>query len=136
MHGQQPVRRAVENPRRPTHRARRSLTDLRKCVLGGAPRLDAQVEQRLEALRGIETCRVATLHVGRQRSKGVLPEQCSHGLPLGWNQQAIYADVIAISVPHLTILVNSRPTLWRNSADSGQTVVKLRRGPPADLAID
>src|SRR2546422_9674229 len=86
----------------------------------GAPGVDAQVEQRLEPLRGLETCRVATLHARRQRSKGVLPEQCSHGLPLGWNQQAIYADVIAISVPHLTILVNSRPTLWRNSADSGQ----------------
>src|SRR2546422_8559146 len=43
----------------------------------GAPGVDAQVEQRLEPLRGLETCRVATLHARRHRSKGVLPEQCS-----------------------------------------------------------
>jgi len=62
MHRQQPVRRAVEDPSRPAHRARRGLTDLRKRVLDGAPGPHAQVEQRIEPLRSLASLRVATLH--------------------------------------------------------------------------
>ena len=64
------------------------LADLRKCILGEAPDLDAQVEHRLEALRGLESRRIAALHAGRQRSKGIPPEQCSRGLPLGLKLRA------------------------------------------------
>src|SRR5882762_1350508 len=83
MHGQQPACSALEDARRPAHRARSGLTDLRKGVPGRAPGPGAQVEQRLEMFRGLETRRIANLHAWRQRSKGVLPERFCHGLPLG-----------------------------------------------------
>src|SRR5258706_31162 len=81
---QRPVRRVVEGPRRPAHRAPCDSTGLRKCILREAPDLDRHIEHCLEALRGLESRRIAALHAGRQRSKRVPPEQCSHDLPFGW----------------------------------------------------